>query len=97
MTFVVTFVHNYFSSGSNHGCSIPVNVPPQTKWIALIQRGKCKFNDKVYNTAIRHNASAVIIYNNVEEDVLITMQHRYGMYIQQMKKEQSARACPHTC
>ncbi|XP_053154482.1 E3 ubiquitin-protein ligase RNF130 isoform X2 [Hemicordylus capensis] len=51
-------------------------VPPNTKqWIALLQRGNCTFRQKILRAAF-HNASAVVIYNNVsgEEPVLMTHQ-----------------------
>ncbi len=70
-------IHVRTEQGENHGCSLPTNVPPNIKWIALIQRGGCKFNYKIYNAAIMYNASAVIVYNH-EDGLLITMQHEYG-------------------
>lgn len=42
-------------------------------WIALIERGECNFEKKI-NNAKKHNATAVIIYNNKNRDV-VTMSH----------------------
>jgi len=58
-------------SGDPTACNLPLvtssttdgKLPVSEQWIALIQRGKCDFGDKVKN-AIRSNASAVIVYND---------------------------------
>ncbi|XP_043925531.1 E3 ubiquitin-protein ligase RNF130 isoform X3 [Protopterus annectens] len=51
------------------------NVPPTTKqWIALLQRGNCTFREKIIRAA-SHNATAVIIYNNVTNEDAVTMTH----------------------
>lgn len=42
-------------------------------WIALIERGECNFEKKI-NNAKKHNATAVIIYDNKNGDV-VTMSH----------------------
>jgi hypothetical protein len=76
-TEIGRLIHVQTSQGYNNGCRVPVNAPHDTKWIALIQRGGCKFNDKVYHNAVIHNATAVIVYNNEADDILITMQHDY--------------------
>ncbi len=60
------------------GCLPPVNVPSNTKWIALIQRGSCKFTEKINNAAVVKNASAVVVYDN-QNGELIKMEHS-GMY-----------------
>ena len=43
-------------------CEIPQNRP----WIALVERGKCRFFNKI-RLAKLHNASAVIIYNHEDK------------------------------
>lgn len=48
--------------------TLPVSEP----WIALIKRGHCEFAVKVMN-AIRSNASAVLVYNDKETNVLDRM------------------------
>ncbi|XP_034258540.1 E3 ubiquitin-protein ligase RNF130 isoform X2 [Pantherophis guttatus] len=51
-------------------------VPPNTKqWIALLQRGNCTFKQKILRAA-SHNASAVVIYNNVSGNEPVTMTHQ---------------------
>ncbi|XP_069510191.1 E3 ubiquitin-protein ligase RNF130 isoform X2 [Ambystoma mexicanum] len=51
------------------------HVPPNTKlWIALLQRGNCTFKEKILRAA-SHNATAVVIYNNVSKDEAVTMTH----------------------
>ncbi len=68
-------VHVRTSDNQTHGCTVPVNIPKGTKWIALVERGHCKFNKKIENSAIHRNASAVVIYNNKDENDLLRMQH----------------------
>uniref|UniRef100_A0A7M4F2T3 Ring finger protein 130 n=1 Tax=Crocodylus porosus TaxID=8502 RepID=A0A7M4F2T3_CROPO len=52
------------------------NVPPNTKqWIALLQRGNCTFREKILRAA-SHNATAVVIYNNVSSEEPVTMTHQ---------------------
>nr|XP_033783476.1 E3 ubiquitin-protein ligase RNF130 isoform X3 [Geotrypetes seraphini] len=51
------------------------NVPPNTKhWIALLQRGNCTFKEKILRAA-SHNATAVVIYNNVSKEEPVTMSY----------------------
>ncbi|NWY33449.1 GOLI ligase, partial [Pheucticus melanocephalus] len=51
-------------------------VPPNTKqWIALLQRGNCTFKEKILRAA-SHNATAVVIYNNVSSEEPVTMTHQ---------------------
>ncbi|XP_013416608.1 RING finger protein 150 [Lingula anatina] len=70
-------VHVRTEDNQTHGCTAPKNkVPPNTRWIALIKRGHCRFHDKVYNAAKVRNASAVIIYNDKEENDLIVISHQ---------------------
>ena len=71
-------VHVRTADNKTHGCSAPVNIPKQ-RWIALIERGSCKFHEKIYNAAIVQNASAVVIYNDKHEQDLLTMEHK-GKY-----------------
>lgn len=68
-------VHLVTEMGNNDGCTPAVNTPQTGRWIALVQRGNCKFADKIHNAALLSNASAVVVYNNKEEDDLITMHH----------------------
>lgn len=68
-------VHVLNEDGGNHGCSPPINVPQGEPWIALVRRGGCKFQDKILYSAVHKNASAVVIYNNVPEEDLVTMSH----------------------
>lgn len=72
-------VHVRSKDGANHGCdAAPPHNQPSTPedWVALVQRGTCSFSTKIENSAVVGNASAVIIYNNVEVDYLITMDHK---------------------
>jgi hypothetical protein len=68
-------VHVRTVDNESHGCSPPVNVPLDgRRWIALVERGSCKFHTKISNAAISRNATAVVVYNNVDTD-LLTMEH----------------------
>ncbi|XP_028816456.1 E3 ubiquitin-protein ligase RNF130 isoform X2 [Denticeps clupeoides] len=50
-------------------------VPPRTThWVALVQRGKCTFKEKILKAAA-FNASAVLIYNNSSKEETVTMAH----------------------
>ncbi|KAK3535310.1 hypothetical protein QTP70_007658 [Hemibagrus guttatus] len=50
-------------------------IPPKTThWIALLQRGKCMFKEKILKAAA-FNASAVLIYNNSSKEDTVTMAH----------------------
>ncbi|KAI5104772.1 E3 ubiquitin-protein ligase RNF130 isoform X1, partial [Silurus meridionalis] len=50
-------------------------IPPKTThWIALVQRGKCMFKEKILK-ASAFNASAVLIYNNSSKEDTVTMAH----------------------
>lgn len=73
-------VHIRTADNKTHGCSRPVNAPAE-RWIALIERGTCKFQDKILNAAILLNASAVVIYNHEYQDSLLTMKHTGTIYI----------------
>ena len=53
----------------NHmGCSAYLNQNLPAKYVALVQRGECSFEQKV-KVAIENNASAIIIYN-VDQNIL---------------------------
>jgi len=67
-------VHVRASDNRTDGCKPPVNAPLD-RWIALIRRGACKFHQKIHNAGIISNASAVVVYNNEETD-LLTMKHK---------------------
>ena len=56
----VRSIHN-----RSEGCDIiDPSVVPSKRWIALIKRGNCSFNDKIYFATKKSNASAVVLYNN---------------------------------
>lgn len=74
-------VHVLSEDGANHGCSTLQNVPVKGGWIALIERGGCKFHDKIVR-ATESNASAVIVYDNEHNTNLLVMTH-YGKYANQ--------------
>ena len=70
-------------SGSNKdptACTLPLitsstqdgTLPVSEPWIALIKRGECDFGVKVKN-AILSNASAVLVYNDLDANSLETM------------------------
>ena len=66
-------VHVQSADGLNHGCSELINVPAKGKWIALIERGQCKFHDKIVRAAVEGNASAVIVYDHEHNEELLAM------------------------
>lgn len=49
-------------------------------WIALISRGECDFTEKIDN-AYKHNATAVIVYNNEEDSGDLVMLHKESQNI----------------
>ena len=55
---------------SDLGCGEidPAVVPASGTWVALVRRGICSFNEKIYFAAKRSNASAVIVYSHKKED-----------------------------
>ena len=69
-----TLVHVLTEDGANHACTPIMNAPKEGQWIALVQRGGCKFHSKIYTAGKLHNASAVIVYDNVEADP-VSMAH----------------------
>ena len=72
-------VHMEDRQGTNHGCEPHNSVIPHRQWIALVKRGHCKFDQKIYQAAIANNASAVVVYNNKDEGDLPLMYHM-GQY-----------------
>lgn len=68
-------VHVLSAEGDNHGCTPSINAPASGPWIALVQRGGCKFQDKILISAVLGTATAVVIYNNVDDGELILMNH----------------------
>lgn len=75
-------VHARTIDNKTDGCKEIVNVP-KVRWIALIERGGCKFQEKIYNAAIEKNASAVVVYNHKDESDVISMQHK-GNYFKKV-------------
>ena len=57
-----------------NGCREFNLVVDQNPWIALIERGECNFEKKI-NNAYKHNATAVIIYDNTDSEEAVTMSH----------------------
>jgi hypothetical protein len=68
-------VHVRHGGNQTNGCSPPENQIPSEKWVALVQRGSCKFQDKIHNVAKKRNATAVIIYDNEPDTTIVTMEH----------------------
>lgn len=63
-------VHVRSIRNRSEGCSaIDPAIVPQKKWIALIKRGNCSFNQKIYFATKKSNASAVLLYNYQSENV----------------------------
>uniref|UniRef100_G3W4B6 PA domain-containing protein n=1 Tax=Sarcophilus harrisii TaxID=9305 RepID=G3W4B6_SARHA len=54
--------------------------PDLKQWIALLQRGNCTFKQKIYHSAVFHNAIAVVIYNNNEEPIPC-LEHNPGLVL----------------
>lgn len=68
---------NFFLAVDLQGCCPHTRfvVPPKTThWVAIMQRGKCTFKEKILKAAA-FNASAVIIYNNSTKEDTVTMAH----------------------
>lgn len=76
-------VHVSSWEGDHTGCAAPLRSTwdngelPQEPWIALVKRGQCNFEVKVEN-AYRHNASAVLVYNDRESPSLDKMKLTSG-------------------
>lgn len=56
-------IHVMTKKNKSDGCTDLVNAPVNEKWIALIERGDCKFSEKL-KIAQKFNACAVVFYNN---------------------------------
>lgn len=71
-------VHVSSEDGDHTGCQAPLRNSwgdgslPKEPWIALIKRGQCSFEIKIEN-AYRHNATAVLVYNDRESPILDKM------------------------
>ena len=73
-------VHVTTAQGTNDACDQPIQRPADAngeRWIALVKRGGCNFQTKIMNTMILSDASALLVYNNKEDEKLQTMVH-YG-------------------
>lgn len=76
-------VHVSSWEGDHTGCASPLRSTwengelPREPWIALVKRGQCNFEVKVEN-AYRHNASAVLVYNDRESPSLDKMKLTSG-------------------
>jgi hypothetical protein len=69
-------VHVRSKYGEHDGCGhvLEWNIPERKPWIALVARGECNFQQKITNLYKNYNASAVIVYNNEDEELFI-IQH----------------------
>ena len=67
-------VHVRNKENMTHGCDEYAVKLPQIPWIALVERGKCYFTDKITMATQTYNATAVVIYNHEDEGITI-MQH----------------------
>jgi len=68
-------VHIRTIDNRTDGCTSPPVNAPSERWIALIERGSCNFQQKIHNAAIVSNASAVVIYNHQDDTDLLRMKH----------------------
>lgn len=59
-------VHARDAQNKTTGCNLhhSDHIPTHKSWIALVERGICKFGQKIENYAVKHNASAVIVYDS---------------------------------
>jgi len=66
-------IHVRDNFGDHNGCNQiqEWNIPIGKPWIALVARGECNFEQKINNLHKRYNASAVVIYNNADEELFI--------------------------
>lgn len=55
---------------TNLGCGPldPEIIPATGMWVALVKRGTCDFNDKIYYATRNSTAAAVIVYNSKESE-----------------------------
>lgn len=89
-------------SNDHKGCSDGIRgslqqpLPTDRFWIALIQRGVCRFEEKVQNV-YKHNAIGAIIYNHHEAENLDKMkiEDRSRKYLDNKKKQKLAHV-PYT-
>ncbi|KAJ8298476.1 hypothetical protein KUTeg_025007 [Tegillarca granosa] len=58
-------VHVRTKENKTDGCTNYSNPIPSTKWIALIERGDCPFEEKIFRAVKIYNASAVVIYKYI--------------------------------
>jgi len=65
-------VHVRDIDNNTDGCKPAVNVPQDEPWIALIQRGSCSFQTKIFQATKLSNASAVVVYNNQDRIIKMT-------------------------
>ena len=74
-------IHVRTSDNKTKGCSPFVNAPTASgePWIALIERGECKFDSKITN-AVLHEASAVVVYDHEHAADILIMDHEGKTY-----------------
>jgi len=63
-----------YGGNKTDGCKKLDQPLPTGQWIAIIERGQCRFSDKIRN-AIDANATAVIIYDNEPNKTPLFMHH----------------------
>jgi hypothetical protein len=70
----ISSTHQDQEMEDNFGCNGPFvkNFPSGEPWIAVIQRGRCTFSQKIAN-ALKLNASGVVIYDNENSALLQSM------------------------
>ena len=70
------WLFSLMASNNVNGCKEFNVIVDRTPWIALIERGECNFEKKI-NNAYKHNATAVIIYDNKAKDLdeIVKMSH----------------------
>ena len=69
----------YYIKGEDWCKPVSKQIPNVLKpWIALIERGNCKFDTKIHN-AMKANASAVIIFDNASDTLDKTPMRCYGV------------------
>jgi len=75
MEQVVAPAHLAMSAGNfRDGCRPLVEPIPTGPWIAIIERGNCRFTDKIRH-ALAANAAAVIVYDNEPQRTPLFMHH----------------------
>ncbi|RUS77289.1 hypothetical protein EGW08_014953 [Elysia chlorotica] len=63
------------SKTDHFGCEKYTSKLPPVKWIALVERGECRFTDKLRTATLEHNASALVVYDN-QTGAIIKMEHK---------------------